>query len=833
MFAPIISSAEPRLLRYTLSDFNDPTKYNTRAAAANAAQQNTQHQIVLGEQLRQDLIDSGRQAQASLASGDINQQQFNDIMANNSRLAKSDSSSIIFGNEANAVKAGDNQQLANAQNVYANQDAGLASVMHQGVQNGQIVQEEVQTASDSELEQAAIDRLRSYGKTDQEIRQIISDPSFKANIRQTMSNTGLGGTARTSAVNFTPEQARQAQREAQLQAIVGYVPYTHTNPDGTTTTTYSIDDNATRMLREQAKNRFAQEDLVASNAKNQAMQSQNLRGLGDAFSQRSQVGGQPGGALDAITKATQGSPEGSIYSALANDLTTQKANELVALDEQRKAALANAEIDKKNTESYLTKTEDRRKQVFEEARREAETKLEENNKFLADREAIERERLQWQRLNETQKMERQKSEELLKDSISIALRGGGGSGAAMESLRSAEKEWDNAISQLQKEYAFKDSDISSRFTGLYVQAKQDYRSDLRSAMSDYRDALDKIDQTYYSSDAAYKKAKNNAKADYVKGVSEVNKDHEKTIAGLAKDVVSTISQKRDDEREQEKNGWDLLNASYDNYKKNIPPGILKRVSELTGVPVNELSQRVSQGAINGLSNMTTDPNSIFSGMTAQQVKEAVKRAFAPKNYGGTAGERAKRESEYLDRLARGESVDSIMQSLSSDYWTSQQGPNRTAHIERTTAQGSSETLQEYVDFYGIKAGDDGPLGRIDSKVQAFGSMFGLSSEEYNNLSNQVGNIRARIIKENYGAAVTPQELRIAQSYVPDMNDKGAMFVTKLQNLKVYQKYLDDKVTADALGLPMPKPPKPVTLSGDKVSGPSKYSEDDILSTINE
>ena len=63
-------------------------------------------------------------------------------------------------------------------------------------------------SSQSGLEQSAINRLRENGKTDEEIRAIMSAPEFKQNIQQTMSNTGLpGSTARKSAV-LTPAQAQ-------------------------------------------------------------------------------------------------------------------------------------------------------------------------------------------------------------------------------------------------------------------------------------------------------------------------------------------------------------------------------------------------------------------------------------------------------------------------------------------------------------------------------------------------------------------------------------------------------------------------------------------------
>lgn len=94
---------------------------------------------------------------------------------------------------------------------------GFASSIDQGVSEvkdpitGEIkyvrTQGNVQTASMSQIQQSAIENLRKAGKTDEEIKATLNDPTYLQNIAQTMSNTGLGGTARQSAV-LTPAQAQ-------------------------------------------------------------------------------------------------------------------------------------------------------------------------------------------------------------------------------------------------------------------------------------------------------------------------------------------------------------------------------------------------------------------------------------------------------------------------------------------------------------------------------------------------------------------------------------------------------------------------------------------------
>lgn len=380
-----------------------------------------------------------------------------------------------------------------------------------------------------------------------------------------------------------------------------------------------------------------------------------------------------------------------------------------------------------------------------------------------------------------------------------------------------------------------------------------YRLEVKQAMETYEGNYLNITSQTTEKLQSIKNSISSAKSDRAKNIIEAkkweleqkqenDKEARKTISDAQKTMSDNVNKLRDDERTQEQLGINMLDKLVDTYGNNVPPSLLETVKKyIPNIDIQDVMKRrtLAQmkkgaggggvGGINYTSGSAT--SSAFSNVTPQQLSEAVQRAFAPGNYGGTAGERASRLAQYQQRIRSGENPSSIMESLANDYWASQKGAGKTSHTERVTSQGSAESLQSFVDYYGINGSDDGVLGSFDSRVQGFFSIFGMSSEQYNNLATNVGNIRARIIKENYGAAVTPQELNIAKSYIPSMTDKGAQFVTKLQNLKAYQGYLDAKVTADALGLPSPLPPSPITLSGDKVSGPSKYSTDDINSTI--
>lgn len=292
MFNNLSSSAESRLLNVTLEDLNKQrekagiqttnvnTVYNSRTAEANAARtsQPTRSTSSAVTDPAAASMQRLRDTQAYLAkntsvdpTGALNAQALE-----GQKLAEGYKAPTNPGNEEYyRTQAG---QLAAAQAVGQNSGMGLQSSVTSernpltGFNDPNVIGT-VQAASQSGLEQSAIRTMRENGATEDEIRGVLSSPEFKENIRQTMSNTGLGGTARQSAV-LTPAQAQQIlatsrnpkERDAaqavidgKVASVKGYAPRTTTDKDGTVTTTYSEDAGATANAQQKERERLALE----------------------------------------------------------------------------------------------------------------------------------------------------------------------------------------------------------------------------------------------------------------------------------------------------------------------------------------------------------------------------------------------------------------------------------------------------------------------------------------------------------------------------------------------------------------------------------------------
>jgi len=220
------STGENRLLGYSLEDINKQrlaagatktvTPYNARTAEANAAMQNmtTQSTGTAITDPASASLQRLRQTQEYLTqnptvdpTGSINTQALA-----GQKLAESYVAPRNLGDEQYYADQG--KFLGDATRTYSNASEGFASEVAQTINNdpnsptyGQRIQGGVDVASMSAIQQSAIDRLRSGGKTDEQIKTIMNDPVYMENIRTTMSNTGQGGTARQSAV-LTPAQAQ-------------------------------------------------------------------------------------------------------------------------------------------------------------------------------------------------------------------------------------------------------------------------------------------------------------------------------------------------------------------------------------------------------------------------------------------------------------------------------------------------------------------------------------------------------------------------------------------------------------------------------------------------
>lgn len=814
---------EKRLIGRTLSDFNDPVKYNSRNAQQQAIDQTNQNRgTQLGSNPNADLVE--RMVQTNFDPSRATPQE---IARHNEgmRLAETNTTAAPGYNPAKGV-------TGLADTVYGAKPG--EQTVYQNPNNGTVGQ--AVNIPDGNIALNAFNRLTGDNNVGVSMSQTdaakkLNDPSYKQGIQQA-SNTY--GTAESAA-----NDAETAVMEHYKAATASGAPIDFIKRDAdiaaarmAATDNFTATEKAKEAEQKNVDKRAASSE--ASTAK--TGETQKPPTLDDAAllaSVGAAMEGLPGG--DLIMQGLQA----SLQDAAAAKADAQKIHDN-SVNQAKQSDL--------DTQNHIDKFAERYKENRDSSKKLAKDIRDETDKLLAENQIRDQEKLEWQSQMATQKAEKMKTDEVTKMSIALALGGGFGSRAGLDQVASAESEWNKSILNLQKEYAFKKADVGAFYTEKYVEAQQKYRSDLGAASKEYDSSLDALEQQGFASSQARKLAETNADNALILNLATVRKEHAATVKGYVSDVYAEINRNRDDQRAQEQIGWTRLENVMKTYGSFAPQSLLDSIAkQLPGVNVSDVAKQMTlaemkqfkikngggSGAAGsyGSDSSTQATNPLYAGVTTSDLKGAIQRIFNPTTYGGTASERAGKINEYMGRIASGEDPTNIAADLQGDYWASQKGAPRTAHDARTITQGSAEALQSYANFLGITAEADGSLGQIDSRVEWFKSFYGGSSDEYNNLSNEVNAIRAKMVKENYGTAVSPQELSLARSYIPEMTDKGNVFLTKVANLKTYNAYLDGKIFAANAGLPSPKPPTPVTMTGNAVAGPGKYSIDDITSAL--
>ncbi|UOF79908.1 hypothetical protein [Caudoviricetes sp.] len=777
-----------------LSDYGDPTKYNARIAQANADQQAAQHQAqVQTNQTTGQTVGAGMKMAAP-------------VPQNNALL-----------NEAKTVYAAQPGQ----QTVYQNPGVPGQIGSAQNIDQGQIALD-------------AYNRLLRSGL----------DPA-------------------TAAAKLNSEGYKMDVRSAFTAAQPGIIDISGLKPLTTAGVQETAQDFEARKasIAQQNTENLKQQQITQDNAKKKAMESAASSAATSQASGESSKDQTQGGGMQEIGQTVNTLPP-SLETALAGlppeEAAAIRASVLAEMQssaEAKKQAGLNYADEITAADASQTaygKVLDQLAKDSADTKAQIETFLEQSQQTreetLAKQQKSAQDQLSFQENKATRELRKANDKRINQLITSQAL--GGGFGSSNWNAEVSEAQWngEQAIADLTTEFGFKRADLDIAYTEQFNTIHEYFGSQKLDALKAHRAEMQQIGQYRFTSTEKTEERKNTAKQNFRNTLAGIAKEHATAIKESTKEILRTIDTNRDNIRLEEKAGWDRLESAIKTYGSYVPTSLLESIGkQLPGVNVSEIAQTMTLaqmkqfkiksmggggGSTIGSYDITQVPTQgqVFSDITPNQLREAVDRITL--NFGGTGKERDRKRSEYLKRINSGENTASIMASMQNDYWASQKGAPRTAHDGRTEAQASAESLQSFVDFYSIGSNDDGPLGHIDSRVEGFKSLFGQSSEEYNNLANNVGNIRARIIKENYGAAVTPQELAIAKSYIPDMTDKGSIFVTKLQNLKAYNAYLDAKVFAANAGLPPPKPPVPVSLTGTAVSGAGKYSTTDINSILN-
>jgi hypothetical protein len=108
--------------------------------------------------------------------------------------------------------------------------------------------------------------------------------------------------------------------------------------------------------------------------------------------------------------------------------------------------------------------------------------------------------------------------------------------------------------------------------------------------------------------------------------------------------------------------------------------------------------------------------------------------------------------------------------------------------------GTISKMIEDTDQHGDKINWKGVGGIMTGGLRGFMSkQFGAGTPEEADLRSKIGNIKGTIAKLRGGAAFTPSELEMLETYTPTINDHPSLIKSKLNGLRQWLKFQDDSI----------------------------------------
>lgn len=694
----------------------------------------------------------------------------------------------------------------------------------------------------------AFDRLRQEGKTAEEAMHILNSPEYIQNVNKAMDtygspvidpSTGLSGA-------LTREQARAQARNQRIADTKGYVKsvssYTDENGNVQTNETYSQDAGATANAQNQERSTIAQEDATA-NARTQMQKGQEAI---SAQGTQSQIDNARFDALiSSVPPEYRDDVKFLIDGAKAqNELQRQQEHSLKGLgtqlqgsiNDQNKTLMSFMEQSKKDSEQFQSTLLD----SIQKSQESKQAIIDAQEKIAKDKIALDSHRQEVQ-------IRAEKDSNLKSLLARLAQKGysAASDSNAQGYIDSSQASYDNRLSDLASETSFRENESAYQFMAKRLEIEDSAQLQRLDAYKTFRTEMNDLLKFGYGEKSKIAQAQTDLYKTLWTANNDISKEKAKSIDALTTKVQTAVNQARDDKRALEQLGWTRLEKAITTYGSNIPESLLNSISKMIpGVDVSDVANKMTlaemkklkTSSLGGIWTGSSYPGSATQNSSSINVSsdDVLKAAqITARVFGKSVGERSQYYSSIVRRVSAGENPNAILNDVRQDYMSVANNDVSKAHKTNLDTLSSLDLIDQQVKDFGITPESDGPLGSFDSRINSLASHLGLSSKAYNDLSASVGKIRAQLVHDNYGSAVSASELNLAKQWIPDMSLKGEPFLTKIANLRQYTQYLDDVASNAALGLPKPSAPKPINISGSSFTGAGKYSDDDINSALND
>jgi len=536
---------EHRLIGYTLSDFNDPTKYNSRIAEANAQQQASQHQA---------------QVQLNQSSGQT-----------------------VNPNMKTAAPVATNPMLAQAQTVYGAKPG--EQTVYQNPNNGTIGQ--AVNIPDGNIALNAFNRLTGDNNlgvdmSQQDAATKLNDPSYKQGIRTATNGVGQAGVDITGRVPLTPQQLSDkaaADAEAKLQELIK----SGKQVDQTTAMQIVSQARQNALLQHQAEQNQQNQQILKGN-----QNAASTAAAGTNADQTAKTGANPATAGSSLALQNLPPEFASVGQALQGviDANNQSLTDNQKAFGEMAGTIDTLKKDLKTQVGDLAKTYKSTSDATEVMLKEVRDR---NEKFISDSQKAAEDRLAWDSKKEERRLSKEKQKVVDSKIASLAIRGGFGSDGGLREIDEAGFQYEQAIMDLQTEVGIQRTELAAKFTGLYVEAQNNYALQSKQNIDNLVTRLGALSQQDMTNKTAIANAENSLIEKFVTTQTATRKDTAKQIYDGTKEIQTLINQDRDDKRAQEETALNRIDYLLKNYpRESVAEAIKELGAKVTSFDVQAL-----------------------------------------------------------------------------------------------------------------------------------------------------------------------------------------------------------------------------------------------------
>lgn len=596
------SPAESRLLN-VIADPN-AVKYTRRTAEANAALQNQVHQHAV----------SANQKLIAANPGGLEPGQAN----TGTRIASEERAKQMA-----ALPMVDQFRNPTAAGVM-NQAQRTASIPGQttySMETGAVTQ-------GGQINAGAADRLIKNGMSVTEAQNRID--ANKPDIQRTMSNTGLGGTARKSALEQQAEEYANAQ-------VPGSAPGV------------GRDFNAEAQTKEQAKQAFyarvnaeqvqqdAQKKKAGDSAAANAVANDAKKGDGTEAPSNPEVSG--------LEAALAGLPPE--YQALAPLFQGLIGSIEQGQSDVSAATTALLDANKTNSDKIderLTEAENAQVAAAEKIQGMLDNLQKKQEANLTKQENAAKERLELTRMEQEQRIAVERRNAKESKIAEMAMKNRMGSDGALRELDEADQFYQKQWQNLQLETGVQRTEIAAKFSGLFLEAEKSHTLNTVQNIKDSLGAIERIGTQRNANTRARADAESSILQTMIGKQIDLRKELAKEKLNIGGQIIQTINQVRDDKRAQEQLGWQQLEWTFKTFGgANAPKSLVDSIAKmLPGVDVSDALQKMTlaemkkKAGSGGGSGTSFNPSQYKSDGTPISFEDFVKQKEAEFSASNTA-----------------------------------------------------------------------------------------------------------------------------------------------------------------------------------------------------